>query len=1027
MTKDSDFFAEIFKTAVQPIIVLDEQGVIQQLNPAAVSLFKDRLENLKGSDIKDILPDFNINHPDLINVACECQLNHHQDEPKTLYLTMSKSTIDAKNYYICMSHDLSRTKELDEKNHKLIKFSKHMTETIAKVNQYRDFINAFLASISELFNFSVAHFYEYRKISNNLESSNIFYFEDGCDFSEFEKVTLQTKLKKGQGLSGLSWEKNDLIIFDNVYKAINFPRSELSEKMNITSGVAFPVLFNKQILGVVEFFSSSEISFSDEDLSLLKELSRSASVYYGLYYENRNYNLIFTSAGEGIYGLDTSGCITFINPAACKILGYSAEELIGKNMHEKVQSRRENGEPYPIAASPITNTLMDGESHYILDDILWTQDGKPVFVEYKSTPIYENNSLVGAVVTFVDVSSEHQFKEHVAKIAKIQERYIAGESLNILFDDILQYVLQFTNSQFGFIGAIISDSSGNRHLEAYSAKNLLKQEPSDFSLENIQFEDLEFIFHETLASEKTLLCNDATKMNQKSQHISSCLGLPIFDADGLVAMLGLANRQQDYDEKLIDELKPLINTLSSIINSSRHYEVIEEMAKRDSLTKAFNRASFDEKLAAVLACDAPQNGKVCLLVLDLDRFKVINDQYGHSFGDELLIRFSDRIHSILEDGDFAARLGGDEFVIVLQNIKHPEVALERADVLLKKCGKPYIINNASISCFTSIGMACFPDSASCPDGLFKRADFALYKAKEERNKVVYFSNDLEEQFKEQTYLEDELVKSFDANAFYCYYQPQLDSASHQLRGFELLLRWNHHERGEIAPNVFIPIIETMGLGSRLNEYIIDYTVDHMAPFLNNYMGDQPLVFSINLSPVVHHLDEHILKLTSIIKEKSAFYNLDPNKFKFEFELTEKSLIQATASFEGLLKRVVQTLRDNNINFAIDDFGVEYSSITRLLDYSFDMLKIDRCFVNLLQDDSATAAKAIIRAIVSLGQDLNFEILAEGAETKKEVDIVTQLGCDYIQGYYFYKPLSEEDAIELLNQTVNTKACDLKAS
>ncbi len=271
--------------------------------------------------------------------------------------------------------------------------------------------------MTQLFNYQVGHYYVYSLSGDQLESSGTFYTKHPEKYAEFIQITKSTTFKRGSGLPGSAWKENQAIFYKNVYKNTNFPRAKVSKDLKVKGGLAFPIIFKGELQGVFEFFSDAEVSLSDEELDLINILSEYINNFIELYKTNRDFKLIFECAGEGIYGLDTKGHTTFINPAACKILGYTAKELIGQSMHSLTHHSYPDGTPYPVEHCHMYQAFNEGKTTRVDDEVLWHRDGHPVPIRYTSTPIYDNQVIQGAVVTFIDISREKQAEKSLKKLA----------------------------------------------------------------------------------------------------------------------------------------------------------------------------------------------------------------------------------------------------------------------------------------------------------------------------------------------------------------------------------------------------------------------------------------------------------------------------------------------------------------------------------------------------------------------------------------------------------------------------------
>ncbi len=440
-------------------------------------------------------------------------------------------------------------------------------------------------------------------------------------------------------------------------------------------------------------------------------------------------------------------------------------------------------------------------------------------------------------------------------------------------------------------------------------------------------------------------------------------------------------------------------------SKSKQQKSTAKTAQRDQLTGTYSKNYFDKMLKEVIT-DHKVNKKIfCLVMMNVNNLKKINMLYSHQSGDQLLAIFAKRVASVLKKPHCLARVSDDQFVAVLQNIDKYSSAAAVAKRILNNTNKPYKIGDKKIACEANIGIASYPIAGETPEELMRHAEFAAAEIKDYQKKWRFYSDELEKQFTEFTSLEHHLDKAFNEKELYCLYQPQVDITCNKIQGFELLLRWHHPEEGEISPETFIPIIEKSGRTEEANNYVVKSLLENLRYFTNC----SPLKMSINLSPAVEDLAAHLQEVSHNLKKHK-----DNQKIQLELEITESSFIDSNDKFEQEVKHSMTLLSKQGIHLAIDDFGVKYSSIHRLMTYKFNTIKIDKVFVHKLDSDDSNAAKAIIKVILSLAQDIGAAVVAEGAETEAQVNILRELGCHIIQGFYFYPPLTLENASKLVN-------------
>jgi diguanylate cyclase (GGDEF)-like protein/PAS domain S-box-containing protein len=432
----------------------------------------------------------------------------------------------------------------------------------------------------------------------------------------------------------------------------------------------------------------------------------------------------------------------------------------------------------------------------------------------------------------------------------------------------------------------------------------------------------------------------------------------------------------------------IFNDITEFKNSRAQ---IDFLAHHDNLTGLPNRVLLNDRLEMAINTATRQSEKVGVLFIDLDRFKNVNDSLGHSVGDQLLIEAAKRLSSTVRTGDTVSRLGGDEFVVLFPKVKDEanlaDLTIKLRDVLQH----PYSIGGISLHITPSIGIAVFPDDGDSVNTLIKNADAAMYLAKEKgRNNYQFYTPLLNSRTLDRLKLESDLRLALDEGGFELHYQPQIFAHSGNLWGAEALVRWRHPERGLVSPADFIPLAEETGLIIPLGEWVFAEAARQVTAWRKQ--GLPNLVVSVNISAVQFRKDNFVERIKTILKEEGALAS------SLELELTESILMHDMESSIATLKY----LRELGFRIAIDDFGTGFSSLNYLRRLPVNVLKIDQSFVREMLAEQASLA--IVESIISLAHSLGKETIAEGVETQAELDVLTERGCQLMQGYYFSKPL-----------------------
>lgn len=443
----------------------------------------------------------------------------------------------------------------------------------------------------------------------------------------------------------------------------------------------------------------------------------------------------------------------------------------------------------------------------------------------------------------------------------------------------------------------------------------------------------------------------------------------------------------------------IVRRADSILN--RQYKERKEsedkiryQAYHDALTGLPNRDAFSERISEAIKRANRHNKKGALMLLNLDRFKLINASLGHDAGDNLLQVTAKRIQSCMREIDMVFRLSGDEFVIILEDLKQGECASYIARRVLEAMAEPVILNNVETIINISIGITAYPKTDAGVTVLLKEADAALYRAKEVGdNHYEFYVQEMNTAASERLSLETELQIALQKEQFVLYYQTKVDASTTKIIGAEALIRWEHPEKGLIPPDRFISLLETMGLINDVGAWVLMEACQQAQMWIND--GIPPMRMSVNVS-ARQFRNQNLVETVSTALSVSG---LDPKYL--ELELTESMFVENTEHAIQLMHQ----LKGLGVSLSIDDFGSGYSSLSYLKLFPVDYLKIDRSFIKDLTSNSKDAA--IITAIIALAKSLNLRLIGEGVENEEQKDFLRDSGCDELQGYLFSKPVSSD--------------------
>ncbi|MCG8393184.1 MAG: EAL domain-containing protein [Pseudomonadales bacterium] len=462
-----------------------------------------------------------------------------------------------------------------------------------------------------------------------------------------------------------------------------------------------------------------------------------------------------------------------------------------------------------------------------------------------------------------------------------------------------------------------------------------------------------------------------------------------------------------------DEQKRVIRyvgMMSDLTSRKETEQQLQFLSNYDRLTGLANRTQFREHLHKSLTLARLNREKVALLMIDLDRFKPINESLGHEIGDRLLKAAAERITQHAGGEENLARVGGDEFTLLLENHGGETSISQQCQKLINAMKKPFMINGHELLLGASIGVSIFPDTAKEAQSMINQADMAVYQAKRSGgNNYQFYRSNMRVASVEQLALETSLRKAIFKNEFVVYYQPKMDLASNRITSVEALVRWQHPTMGLLPPAEFIPLAEETGLISAIGELVLERSCRQAHRWHKQGLGN--ICVSVNLS--AHQFRKG--NVADIVDRVLSSTELPPHLL--ELELTESLIMEDMEQNIELL----QQLRTRGIELALDDFGTGYSSLSYLKRFPVDTLKIDRSFIMDL--DKSPDDAAITRAIIDMAHSLQMNVVAEGVETEAHLSILRDMHCDSIQGYLISKPVPESELLELLHTQAYRQAID----
>ncbi len=486
--------------------------------------------------------------------------------------------------------------------------------------------------------------------------------------------------------------------------------------------------------------------------------------------------------------------------------------------------------------------------------------------------------------------------------------------------------------------------------------------------------------------------NPVTKQSNESLASQpACMGAVVIFRD---------REQGDWSAADLELLADVGSQIYLAIRRSHLDQAAKTCSARDQLTQLPDRMLFNQHMAVAIATAIETDMMLGVAFLDLDRFKNINETLGHTAGDCLLQQVAERLKSCTRSYDVVARWGGDEFTLLLPALRSPEDVSHIAERILQRLSAPFQVQGEELYITASLGIALAPYDGENAQTLLRNADAAMYQAKANgRNNYQIYFEEINAGARMQFDLETDLRKAIDSNELFLCYQPQVDLRNGQWIGLEALIRWQHPTLGLISPARFIPIAEETGMIEPIGRWVLEQACAQYRKW--RQIGFPKLRLAVNLSAHQFHRSNLVRSIMQILK------NTEFDPCDLELEVTESAAMHDV----GFAIKMLQKLSDSGMQIAMDDFGTGYSSLSVLKHFPLDTIKIDRSFVMDLVDSPSDAA--IAATIIALAKGLNFKVLAEGIETSDQARLLSKMGCDYAQGYWYSRPMNVEQIDDLL--------------
>ncbi|MET0067076.1 MAG: EAL domain-containing protein [Candidatus Thiodiazotropha sp.] len=674
----------------------------------------------------------------------------------------------------------------------------------------------------------------------------------------------------------------------------------------------------------------------------------------------RHMQMIGEHVGKGIYVINPSGVITYINPAASRILGYRPEELLQQHAHELFHAESENVQNLPSADCPIRKVTEIGQVYRSNNEVFLSKEGTRIPVEVTASPIIEYGEVSSVVTVFDDI------RERLAAEARMSESSAAFDQTaeGLMITDEKHRITQINRAFTEVTGYTQYDVLGKTPAVLASGKH-----PASF-YQKI-YNDLE---------SNGVWQGEIFNKRKNGEIYPEWLSISVVrNARGNVASYVAVFRD-------ISDIKEKENRLAYL-------------AQHDALTGLPNRNLLKDRLLHAMERCRRQGVQLGVLFMDLDRFKKVNDSLGHDIGDEMLCEAVKRFRNNLRVDDTLARIGGDEFVVLLEDWDDINYSHVVVDKLLQTISNPFELGGHEVFVGLSIGVSVYPDDGEDCETLLRNSDTAMYHAKHAGGNTWRRHNAvMEADPVERIRLETELRHALENGELCLYYQPKLNLHTQQFNSVEALVRWNHPTRGMLTPGDFLMIAENGRMMHEIGIQVLRMAVSQLAEWCDRNI-DIGICINVDGDSIGRH--DFVERVTGALNE----FDVDPNRFGIE--ITENAIADQTVRVVNELSR----LDEMGITLSIDDFGTGHSSLTRLKNLPFRILKVDASFIRGMLEEHSD--KVIVGATIALAHELHLQVVAEGVETDGQLAELRSMGCDAIQGYLFARPMPPEQVEQLL--------------
>lgn len=746
------------------------------------------------------------------------------------------------------------------------------------------------------------------------------------------------------------------------------------EDQKVLSVVTAPVIVDNRLWGFLEFddcaierqWLVAEIEALRSAAGIIGAAIQRQRVERALRLEKHRFEQLYENTPLAILVAGDDEKVVAVNSAFESLFGFARTEVIDREINDLITPADRTDE-----ASWLSRRTFAGET-VSQRSVRLRKDGTQIPVEIFGVPVVQDGQVELVYGIYVDQT------ERLRAEAALRE---SEEKFRSLAEQSLQGIFVLKHGRIAYANQMMADITG------YDLGDFL----------GLDQQALEGLIH---PADRAFVVAAANGFEIGDGEVSPQSEYRLITKSGEVKWVLQQTRTVQFDGDLGVE-----GVLVEITKRKRAEEQLLQSALHDSLTGLPNRASFHDRVDLALERTRGRSqSPFAVLFLDLDRFKLINDGYGHQAGDRLLVDIAHRLRRAVRPGDTVARLGGDEFTVLIPDIKGPDEAVSVAQRIHTALSKPFQVGDQEVFTSASTGIAISSPRYDNPDEILRDADIAMYQAKANgRARHFMYDKSMHPLVLSQLNLENDLRRALEREEFVLHYQPIVDTLSGRIVACEALVRWQHPERGLLPPGEFLSMAEETGLINPIGEWVLRKGCRQAARWMHECNGSSSPAVSINLFSRQFTRAELVVYIREVLDE----FELPPNRL--QLEITESAIIDVPELAIDVMRR----LRDLGIKVHLDDFGTGYSSLAYLQRFAIDTLKIDRGFIQRIGSDGGGAE--IVQTIISLARNLGMDALAEGIESPEQLNTVRDMGCGFAQGFLFAKPLPPDEILELIKR------------